>query len=92
MNVPKVPSLGPSRQSARSLSRAIVADARLRTSHRKAQSARILAELKASQADPSFDAYVLDAQEHEVLAGLDAESRHYDGMTELFQQLDRSAA
>ena len=82
----------PSRQSARSLSRAIVADARQRTSYRKARSARILAELKASKADPGFDSYVLDMQEQEILAGLDAESRHYDGVTEVFQQLDRSVA
>ena len=82
----------PSRQSARSLSRAIVADVRRRTSHRKARSARILAELKASKADPRFDRFVLDVQEQEVLAGLDAEFRHYDGVTELFQSLDRTAA
>ena len=82
----------PSRQSARSLSRAIVADARRRTSHRKARSARILAELKASKADPCFDRFILDFQEQEVLAGMDAESRHYDVMTEMFQQFDRSAA
>ena len=92
MNVSKVPSHAPSRQSARSLSRAIVADARRRTSHRKARSARILAELKASKADPGFDSCILEFQEQEVLADLDAESRHYDGMTELFQQLDRSVA
>ena len=92
MNVPKVPSLATSRQSARSHSRAIVADARRRTSHRKARSARILAELKASKADPGFDACILDIQEHEVLAGLDAESQHYDGMMELFQSPDRTAA
>ena len=92
MNVPKVPSRVPSRQSVRLLSRAIVADARRRTSHRKARSARILAELKASKADPGFDRFILDVQEQEVLDGMDAESRHYDGVTELFQQLDRSAA
>ena len=92
MAIPKVQSPALSRQSARALSRDIVADARRRTSHRKARSTRILAELKASKADPSFDAYALDVQEQEVLAGLDAESRHYDGMIEVFQQLDRSAA
>ena len=82
----------PSRQSAQALSRAIVADARRRTSHRKATSARILAELRASKADPSFDSYILSVQAHEILAGLDAESRYYDGRTELFQSLDRTAA
>jgi hypothetical protein len=92
MNVSKLPSPVPSRQSVRLLSRAIVADARRRTSHRKARSARILAELKASKADPGFDRFILDVQEQEVLDGMDAESRHYDGVTELFQQLDRSAA
>ena len=92
MNVPKVPSRVPSRQSVRLLSRAIVADAHRRTSHRKARSARILAELKAFKADPGFASCILDMQEQGVLAGLDAEFRHYDGVTELFQALDRNAA
>jgi len=82
----------PSRQSSRTLSRALVADARRRMAFRKARSARILAELKAAKADPDFDRFVLDVQQQEIQTGLDEESRHYDGLAEFSQKLDRRVA
>ena len=87
-------------------SRAIVADARRRMVSRKARSTQALADLKASRTEQkvrsrdlvedagrrSFERFVQARHERQVEQERDAESRHYDGLTELFQQVERRVA
>ena len=92
MNVPKVPSPGISRQSAGRSDRLPLEQ--LYAIHGQPWPGNLSKHLRKAQQqeEADFDRLVLDLQEREVLAGLAAESRHYDGMTELFQPLDRTAA
>ena len=99
--MPNVTNPSTSRQS-----RSIVADARRRMAARKARSAQTLADHKQARlqhkahsralvADAgrrSFDRYVQSRHDAQVERERDAESGHYDGLTELFQQLERRVA
>jgi hypothetical protein len=92
MNVSKVPSPGVSRQSAGRTDRLPLEQ--LYSHYGQPWPGDISKHLRKAQQqeEEDFDALILDMQRQEALSGLDAESRHYDGRTELFQQLDRRVA
>ena len=92
MDVPKLPSPGISRQSAGRSDRLPLEQLYSHSGQPWPTNLRKHLLKAQEQEEADFDRLILCVQQQEVLAGLDAESRHYDGMTEVFQQLDRSVA